>query len=77
MALIRANIQDRLGDRSIYDCIIECPEDLDTDPMLQHVHTGSIAVCLNLSQDSQDGAAISSIDRYVKSSDGSWKKVAL
>lgn len=74
MALIRANIQDRLGDRSIYDCIIEYPEDLDTDPMLQHVHTGSIALCLNLSQ---DGGAASRLDRYVKSSDGSWKKVAL
>ena len=75
MALIRAEVRNRLGDSSIYDCIVESLQDFSTEPMLDHVHTGSIALCLNLdSQNGNDSEEQSAPVCYIKSSDGSWKQ---
>lgn len=78
MALLRAEIQNRLGSKSIYDCIVEYPSDFTTDPMLAAMHRGSIARCLNLSDDANTGGGdgAPAPETYVKSSDGTWKKVS-
>lgn len=76
MAVIRADIQGRLGTRSVYDLIVEYKEDFSTDPMLMNVHAGSIALCLNLSkQGTSAGGTTGEADKYIKTSDGKWKKV--
>lgn len=70
MALLRASIRNRLGSRSIFDCITENLSDLDTEPMLSQVHTGSTVLCLNL--DTQNRGELSSTTCYIKTSNGDW-----
>lgn len=76
MALIRATIRNRLGDRSVYDFIIEYMSDLDTEPMLDRAHIGSIALCLNLDSETS-GEGQSATSSYIKSSDGEWAPAAI
>lgn len=78
MALLRAEVRNRLGAVSIYDCIIETIQDLSTEPMLEKVHAGSIVLCLNLDLTSEAGGeAQSAPGCYIKATDGSWKPCAV
>ena len=70
MALLRASIRNRLGSRSIYDCIIENLSDFETEPMLDQIHTGSTVLCLNL--DAQRGSEQDPPICYIKSSEAEW-----
>ena len=71
MSLLRAEVRNRLGDASIYDCIVENVTDFSNEPMLDRVHTGSIALCLNLDSQNNGGNASAPVS-YIKTSDGSW-----
>ena len=71
MALIRAEIRQRLGDSSIYDGVVEYPEDFENERMLASVHPGSLMICLNHQEGSDEGDEATS-DLYIKLEDGSW-----
>jgi len=73
MALIRAEIRNRLGSSSIYDGIVEFQSDFENEPMLDSVHYGSMMICLNY--DVNDGGDAAASDLYVKREDGSWDRV--
>lgn len=73
MALIRAEIRNRLGDCSIYDGIVEYQSDFQTEPMLASMHYGSMMLCLNFPEDQNNEDEPPAIDVYVKCEDGSWK----
>lgn len=73
MALLRAEIRNRLGDSSIYDGIVEFQSDFENEPMLDSVHYGSMMICLNY--DVNDGGDAAASDLYVKREDGSWDRV--
>lgn len=77
MALIRATIRNRLGDRSVYDFIIEYMSDLDTEPMLDRAHIGSMALCLNLDSETSNDGEQPTPTTYIKSSDGEWVQASV
>ena len=70
MALIRLEIQNRLGDRSIFDGIVEYASDFDDEPKLADLHIGSEIKCLNLAHGSTQASAPST---WVKDSNGEWR----
>ena len=75
MALLRAEIRDRLGDSSIYDGIVEFQNDFQTEPMLASMHYGSMMLCLNYTQNQNLVSDPPASDLYVKREDGSWERV--
>lgn len=78
MALLRAEIRDRLGGRSIYDGVVEHQDDFLTEPMLAEMHYGSIMLCLNYtnSRNESEEEEEAESDLYIKRTDGSWSHVA-
>lgn len=73
MALIRADIQSRHGDVSIYDGVVEFASDFENEKLLDTMNVGSAMICLNLGQNGEDSQQLP--DHYIKVSDGSWQKV--
>ena len=72
MALIRLEIQNRLGDRSIFDGIVEFESDFTNEPKLATLHAGSAVKCLNIPNGGTEAAPITT---WVKCSDGEWRQV--
>ena len=75
MALLRAEIRNRLGEHSIYDGIVEHQSDFQTEPMLAEMHYGSMMLCLNYSDDQNGDQEPEDSDLYIKREDGSWTLV--
>lgn len=71
MALIRLEIQNRLGDKSIFDGLVEYESDFTNEPKLAALHIGSKIKCLNLAHGSTEASAP---ETWVKDSSGEWRK---